>query len=187
MFVSRHGSENTNLTVCTYFLTVIVPWTYPDRTRAKLAQNIVSHLTTALSFYQSTIRSLTIVFLIPGGHNNRTQGRGTDLLGRFFHFQQTALKIKKKLRVKKVRIPGTQKPQSLYDYCITIKYSNTAKKLGQKKIYLWFYHTLKKNLWSKSLHPVLCLPATCRKSKWAIFDFIPLKRPSVQIIFKFSN
>ena len=145
--MSEHdGSANTTETVCVHFLTVTVPWLYPDRTPPKLAQNVVFLLTTALPVYQSTIRSLTIVFTIFGVHNNNVQGVGTHLLFRFLHWRKIAFKIKKKITDFKVKIPWKLDPQSLYNYGTTIKYWYTVKILGQKKYYLRFYPTFKKNM-----------------------------------------
>ena len=94
-FMSECESASTAETVCTHFWIVIVPWPYPDCTQPKLTQNSVSLSTVALPVYQSTMRSLTIVFTIFGTHNNDVQGVGTHLLFRFLHWRKIVFKIKK--------------------------------------------------------------------------------------------
>ena len=103
-FMSECESASTAETVCTHFWIVIVPWPYPDRTQPKLTQNSVSLSTVALPVYQSTMRSLTIVFTIFGTHNNDVQGVGTHLLFRFLHWRKIVFKIKKKKTDFKVKI-----------------------------------------------------------------------------------
>ena len=160
-FVGGHGSANTTETVCVHFLTVTVPWLYPDRTPPKLTQNVVFLLTTALPVYQSTIRSLTIVFTISGVHNNNVQGVDTHLLFRFLHCQKIGFKIKKNLYGFKVKIPWKLDPQSLYNYGTTTKYRNTVKILDQKNNYLRFYPTFKNILsQNSSIRYYACLRHT---------------------------